>query len=81
MIDVVPAEETRGYDMHTVIDCLVDAESFFEVKPLFAPELIIGFALMDGSVWCLGWNAYGQLGMGTHTGVITQSVSQVNLCP
>ena len=39
------------------------------------------FALMDGSVWCLGWNAYGQLGMGTHTGVITQSVSQVNLCP
>ena len=46
---VVPAEETMGYDMHTVIECLVDAESFFEVKPLFAPELIIGFGLMDGS--------------------------------
>ena len=25
-----------------VIDALVDAESFFEVKPLFAPELIVG---------------------------------------
>jgi acetyl-CoA carboxylase carboxyltransferase component len=34
--------------MHTVIDGVVDAESFFEVKPLFAPELIVGFALLDG---------------------------------
>ena len=46
---IVPAEDTMGYDMHRVIDCLVDAESFFEVKPLFAPELVVGFGLMDGS--------------------------------
>jgi len=45
---VVPAEEARGYDMHEVIDGLVDAESFFEVKPRFAPELIVGFGLLDG---------------------------------
>lgn len=45
---VVPAEESRGYDMHDVIDGLVDAESFFEVKPLFAPELIVGFGCLDG---------------------------------
>ncbi|MCC6226070.1 MAG: acyl-CoA carboxylase subunit beta [Microthrixaceae bacterium] len=47
--DVVPAEDTQGYDMHSVIDGLIDAESFFEIKPLFAPELIVGFGLMDGS--------------------------------
>ena len=46
---VVPAVEAQGYDMHSVIECLIDAESFFEVKPLFAPELIVGFGLMDGS--------------------------------
>ena len=34
--------------MHDVIDGLVDAESFFEVKPLFAPELIVGLGLLDG---------------------------------
>ena len=45
---IVPAEETQGYDIHDVIDCLIDAESFFEVKPLFAPELVVGFGLMDG---------------------------------
>ncbi|MCC5952415.1 MAG: acyl-CoA carboxylase subunit beta [Acidimicrobiia bacterium] len=46
--DLVPAEESQGYDMATVIDALVDAESFFEVKPLFAPELICGLGLLDG---------------------------------
>jgi len=47
--EVVPEVEAQGYDMHSVIDCLIDAESFFEVKPLFAPELIVGLGLMDGS--------------------------------
>jgi len=46
--DVVPAEEARGYDMHDVIDGIVDAESFFELKPLFAEELIVGLGRLDG---------------------------------
>ena len=46
--EIVPAEEARGYDMHELIDGLVDAESFFEVKPLFAPELIVGLGLIEG---------------------------------
>ncbi|MCB1249529.1 MAG: acyl-CoA carboxylase subunit beta [Acidimicrobiales bacterium] len=46
--DVVPAEESQGYDMHDVLDGLLDAESFFEVKPLFAPELIVGLGRLDG---------------------------------
>ncbi len=44
----VPVEERRAYDMHKVIDAIVDEESFFEVKPLFAKELVIGFARLDG---------------------------------
>jgi acetyl-CoA carboxylase carboxyltransferase component len=46
--DLVPAEEHLAYDMHELIDGLVDAESFFERMPLFAPELITGLALLDG---------------------------------
>lgn len=46
--DVVPEEDTAGYDMHDVLDGLLDAESFFEIKPLFAPELIVGFGLLEG---------------------------------
>jgi methylmalonyl-CoA decarboxylase subunit alpha len=44
----VPEEERRGYDMHRVIDGLVDADSWFEVKPLFAKELIVGFGRLEG---------------------------------
>jgi acetyl-CoA carboxylase carboxyltransferase component len=44
----VPAEEHLAYDMHDLIDGLVDAESFFERMPLFAPEVITGLALLDG---------------------------------
>jgi acetyl-CoA carboxylase carboxyltransferase component len=46
--DIVPVEERRAYDMHEVVDALVDADSFTEVKPLFAKELICGFARLDG---------------------------------
>ena len=46
--DVVPAEERRAYDMHRVVDALVDEGSFFEFKPLFAKELIIGFGRLEG---------------------------------
>jgi len=46
--DVVPDNEAQGYDMHRIIDGLVDADSFFEIKPLWAPELIIGFGRLEG---------------------------------
>jgi len=48
--DVVPREERRAYDMHRVIDALVDEASFFELKPLWARELVVGFARLDGRV-------------------------------
>jgi acetyl-CoA carboxylase carboxyltransferase component len=46
--DVVPVADAEGYDMHQVIDGLVDADSWFEIKPLFAPEVIVGFGLVEG---------------------------------
>src|SRR6478672_7255948 len=46
--DAVPPDESVPFDVHAVIDGLVDADSFFEVKPLFAAELVTGFARIDG---------------------------------
>jgi len=47
---VVPENPRTAYDMHRVIECLVDAESFFEIKATYAPEIITGFARLDGRV-------------------------------
>ncbi len=44
----VPADESVPFDIHEVINGLVDADSFFEIKPLFAAELVVGFGRMDG---------------------------------
>jgi acetyl-CoA carboxylase carboxyltransferase component len=44
----VPADERAGYDMHDLLDGILDDGSFFEVKPEFAPELIIGWGRLDG---------------------------------
>jgi acetyl-CoA carboxylase carboxyltransferase component len=46
--DIVPLEERRAYDMHKVLDALVDEDSFFELKPLWAREILIGFARLEG---------------------------------
>jgi len=46
--DLIPAQESAGYDVHRVVEALVDADSFFEIKPLWAPELVVGFAAMEG---------------------------------
>lgn len=46
--DCVPVEESVPFDVHEVIEGLVDADSFFEVKPLFAGEVVVGFGRLDG---------------------------------
>jgi acetyl-CoA carboxylase carboxyltransferase component len=48
--DLVPSQESAGYDIRTVVEAIVDDGSFFEVKRLFAPELVTGLALLDGEV-------------------------------
>ena len=45
---LVPAEPQRGYDMRTVIEALVDEGSWFEIKKLFAKEVLTGFARLGG---------------------------------
>jgi acetyl-CoA carboxylase carboxyltransferase component len=46
--ELLPEKEAAGYDMHRFLDGIVDGDSFFEVKPLWAPEVIVGFARLDG---------------------------------
>jgi acetyl-CoA carboxylase carboxyltransferase component len=46
--ELIPAEPQRGYDMRKVVEGLVDAGSWFELKTLFAKELLVGLARLDG---------------------------------
>ncbi len=46
--DIVPEVQSKPFNMYDFIDSLVDGGSFLEVKKLFAPELITGFARLAG---------------------------------
>lgn len=48
--EIVPENQNVPFDMYEFINRMVDADSFFEIKKLFAPELITGLARMDGKV-------------------------------
>ncbi|HET7182364.1 MAG TPA: acyl-CoA carboxylase subunit beta, partial [Candidatus Limnocylindrales bacterium] len=46
--DVVPADAHKPYDMHEVITRIADADSFLEIQPGWAANIIIGFARFGG---------------------------------
>jgi acetyl-CoA carboxylase carboxyltransferase component len=46
--EIVPEAQSKPFNMYDFIDALVDGSSFLEIKKLFAPEIITGFARLDG---------------------------------
>ena len=46
--EIVPPDQNKFFDMFALIRELVDADSLFEIKKLFAPEIITAFARIDG---------------------------------
>nr|MEE4269105.1 carboxyl transferase domain-containing protein [Candidatus Krumholzibacteria bacterium] len=49
MNDIVPESSRAAYDMHDIIKRVVDQADFMEVQEHFAPNLIVGFARLEGS--------------------------------
>lgn len=45
---VIPESRRRPYDMHKIIDCLIDGESGLEIKEKFASNIITMFARIGG---------------------------------
>ena len=47
---LVPGSERQAFDMRRYVEGLVDADSFFEIHALWARELTVGFARLNGEV-------------------------------
>jgi propionyl-CoA carboxylase beta chain len=45
---LIPDSPNQPYDMHAVIEAVVDEAEFLEVQALFAPNLIVGFGRVEG---------------------------------
>jgi propionyl-CoA carboxylase beta chain len=45
---LIPADASQPYDMHGVIERVVDDGDFLEIQPGWAQNIIVGFARLDG---------------------------------
>ena len=50
ILDYLPEKGNRGYDMHRILNCIVDKNSLFPLKPAFGKSVITALARIDGSV-------------------------------
>ncbi|MFO8172846.1 MAG: acyl-CoA carboxylase subunit beta [Longimicrobiales bacterium] len=48
LLEIVPDNPNRPYDMHDVIECIVDDGEFLEVHRQFAPNILTGFSRLGG---------------------------------
>jgi len=46
--DLMPSSPNKAFDMHRVIESIVDKGDFLEVKKEFAGEIIVGFGRLNG---------------------------------
>jgi acetyl-CoA/propionyl-CoA carboxylase len=50
LINIIPENALQPYDMKEIILSVVDNHEFFEVHELFAPNIVIGYARLNGKV-------------------------------
>jgi len=48
ILDVIPDSSSAVFDMHSLIDYLVDGGHFFEIKPRWARNIIVGLGRVSG---------------------------------
>jgi len=48
LIDLIPSSPNQPYDMHKVVEAVVDDGEFFEYAARWAPNILCGFARLDG---------------------------------
>jgi methylmalonyl-CoA decarboxylase subunit alpha len=50
IVEVIPVDENKPFDIRLVLESLIDADSLFEVHERWAKEVIVGYARLDGRV-------------------------------
>jgi 3-methylcrotonyl-CoA carboxylase beta subunit len=66
--NIFPEGNLKPYDMHEIIDCIVDASSFDEFKEEYGKTIICGYARIEG--WAVGIVANQRLNIKNKKGEI-----------
>lgn len=52
LLDILPDDRTKAYDMNKILECIIDEDSFTEFKKGYGQTVITGYARIDG--WSVG---------------------------
>ncbi|MFB6263303.1 MAG: acyl-CoA carboxylase subunit beta, partial [Bradymonadaceae bacterium] len=81
LLDVLPESRRRGYDMHDLLESVVDDGEMFEMKPKFAQQIITAFANIEGQqVGLVANNPIGGKGGALDNDSADKAARFVNLC-
>ena len=45
---LIPSQSNQPYDIKVLVNSIADGNEFFEIQPLFAPNIVVGFIRMNG---------------------------------
>jgi len=80
ILDALPESRSRAYDMHRIIECVVDGGDYFELKPKWGAMLITCLSRIGGEViGIIASNPIVNLGA-TNTDALEKSTSFMCLC-
>ncbi len=81
LLDVLPEKRRRAYDMHDLLEMVVDGGEMFEMKPMFGKQLITAFARIEGRpVGLVANNPMGGMGGALDNDSADKAARFVNLC-
>jgi acetyl-CoA carboxylase carboxyltransferase component len=80
IMNILPEDSKKPYDMHEVIIRLTDNGKFFEIKPGFAKNLLVGFARFGGSPMGIVANQPKILGGVLDVDAADKGARFINLC-
>ncbi|HTT45967.1 MAG TPA: acyl-CoA carboxylase subunit beta [Thermoplasmata archaeon] len=77
---IVPEEANTPYDVHAVVERVVDPGSFFEVQAAWAPNIVVGFARLEGRAVGVVANNPGMLAGTLDINASTKAARFVRFC-
>jgi len=80
LLDVLPESNRKPYDIHAVIDAIVDDGDFFELKAQWAKTIVTGFGRFDGRSAGIVANQPKHLGGILDNDSADKAARFVNLC-
>lgn len=80
LLSIIPREKRRTYDCYSILDAVLDKDSFFEITPHYGRSRVLGLARMNGYSVGVMINNANHLGGSLDVAAGTKTIRFLQLC-